>query len=183
MSNDVYQIPEKSHQPQENTAALSAESDKMSFQRIKELEETIFEYREAYLEIQPSQRASWLKGLVSSPSQQPQSLEALIEYESHYGGAVFGPDNKFWLDVKAPYLNGLNPSVADWYHAQPDPNNPNEFTVLHFQTTPQSVHKLYKAREYPMTLDEVNILFTAISHYHDIVVPLYKQHGAKDRRA
>lgn len=177
MSKDVYQIPEASRQPQENTAAFSAEFDKTPYQRIKEIEENIFEYREAYLETQSSPHSSWLKGLVLSPSQQPQSLEALIENESHYGGTVFKTDSAFWLDVKSPYSDGFNPSVADWYHTQPNPGDPKEPVVLHFQTTPQSVHKLYKAHEYPMTSEEVSVLFSAITCYHDIITSLYRQHG------
>lgn len=208
MNNDEYHIPvsaklegaepngatSKSHKPEshkpestEPPVLFSVESDVVSFEHIKAIEENIFAHRDVYLQNVATQKSSrhnlLLSGLMSSRQNEPRTIEELIEHESRYGGAIFGNENKFWLNGQANYggsgfNSGFNNWVSDWYHVQPNPNDPKYPLVLHFQTTPQSVHKLYEAREYPMEPAEVQQLFKAITAYHDIIVPLYQQKGA-----
>lgn len=187
MIDEEYHIPESDNHVSHDTldaSFASVESNEMIFQRIKTMENTIFAHRDEYLRLHAPQKKSWLKAnVVSLPSamggHHTETVRSVIDAESTYGGMVFGADNKFWLDVKAPYSDGYQQEVADWYHVQQNPYDTTTPIVLHFQTTPQSVHKLYNAREYPMSPQETQVLFTAMQRYHDIIVPYYQSRGVK----
>ncbi len=174
MAKDEYQIPNEY-----NETAIRAQIDAIQqtpehiqpapYQGIKNIESKISSYRESALLLE-KKRKGWLSGLVFSPANN--TLGDLIEKESNIGGKLFGKGNKFWLDAKSNSTVFHN-DVADWYHSRVNPANPKRPIVLRFQTTPNSIHKLYDGREYAPTIQDLEILTKAIEAYAEAVLPLY----------
>lgn len=171
MVNDQYSIPKSNMQDVEPVYIRpTPERETGPYWGIKAVESRIFSYRAAALESQPKAK-KWLGGLVSVPSHQPTMAE-LIEEESRLGGAMFGPNHSFWLDVES-YGGNFPGEVADWYHMQPNPEDPKKPIVLRFQTTAQKVHKLYNGVEYAPTVEDLGIFVKAVEAYSQAILPLY----------
>lgn len=173
MVKDQYQIPQNYSEPeiraQIDAIQLSPEVVLAPYQQIKNIEENIFSYREAALAVEKKPKG-WLKGLVFSPHEQ--TIQELIEEESKLGGRLFGEGHKFWLDAKTNDTVFHN-DVADWYHVQMNPANPKRPTVLRFQTTPHSIHKLYEGREYAPTIQDIETFVKAVQAYDSAILSLY----------
>jgi|GEM_PF-2733624 len=167
MAHDEYQIP---HGYNESSirAELEAieytqapEREPMPFQRIKAIESQIFAVRQEKTGTEKKPNG-WLSGLVFAP--QNQTVQDIIEDESLIGEALFGEGHRFWLDAR-PAQTVYTNNVADWYHLQPNPNDPKQPIVLRFQTTPQRIHKLYMGREYEPTLQDIEVFSAAVEAY------------------
>jgi len=173
MVKDQYQIPQNYSEPeiraQIDAIQLSPEVMMAPYQQIKNIEEKIFSYREAALAVEKKPKG-WLGRLVFT--QHPQTIQDLIEDESKLGGQLFGEGNKFWLDAKTNDTVFQN-DVADWYHVQLNPANPKRPTVLRFQTTPHSIHKLYEGREYAPSIQDIETFVKAVQAYDSAILSLY----------
>lgn len=173
MAKDQYQIPQNYSEPeiraQIDAIQLTPEVEPAPYESIKRIEAQVFAYREAALSVEKKQKG-WLNGLVFAPHNQ--TIQDLVEHESVAGGQLFGEGHKFWLDAKD---NGtvFHNDVADWYHMQANPANPKHPTVLRFQTTPSSIHKLYEGREYALTVQDLETFVTAVQAYNAAILPLY----------
>ncbi len=176
MAHDTFQIPELNTESQLRAQVDAVFESRLpeietipaQFQFIKDIETEIYTAREKATSTAKKPR-SWLRGLVSSP--QAFTVHELIERESQLGGELFGQGHKFWLDEKTS--TQFHSESADWYHQQFNPQTPKTPTVLRFQTTPQSIHKIYKGREYPVTEQDVTHLIEAIKAYPSAITPLY----------
>ncbi len=175
MAKDEYTIPNNYSEPEIRAqldaiqyAPTTPEVQRAPYQRIKDNENIIFSYREAALATE-KQPKKWLGGLVSKT--QTTTVRDLIEKESQIGGQLFG-GGKFWLDNKSQSTVFHN-DVADWYHLQNNPANPKKPTVLRFQTTPYTIHKLYDGREYAPTVQDLEIFVQAVEAYTQAVLALY----------
>lgn len=176
MAHDEYQIP-SNYSESEIRAEIDAidytpatpEVEAAPYQVIKDIEARIFSYRDASLAMDKKPKG-WLNGLVFRP--QNPTLRDLIEEESQLGGKLFGEGHKFWLDTKSTGTV-FHSNVADWYHMQTNPANPKQPTVLRFQTTPHSTHKLYEGREYAPTLQELETFVKAVQAYDTAILSLY----------
>lgn len=183
MANDEYQIPTSSveHEVRAQVEAIitnpETEPTPSIHARIKNTEQRIFSQRERALHTEKRPATGWLRGMVFAPRQQ--TIQDLIEKESVLGGALFGSGQRFWLDNKVPDTVFQN-EIADWYHLQVDPADPRRHTVLRFQTSPHSIHKLYEGREYPMSAQEVDTFIQAVEAYQDAVAPLYPAEARAD---
>lgn len=185
MGYDEYQIPKGYDQTeiraeidgiQGTLAQNSVEKDKAPFQIIKDIENTVFEYRNKSLNElgrNAARRGSvgWLLGSLTTMPKRP-TVSELVDKESCLGGDIFGNGAKFWLDVK-PADTVFSNDVADWYYMQNASGNPNQPTVIRFQTTPYSIHKLYNGVEYAPSLDELKTFIKAVELYPDQIAPLY----------
>lgn len=177
MANDQFQLP-KNYSQSEIRAQLDAiqyapvnpEQQRAPYQGIKDIENKIFSYREAALALNKKAKNNWLGSLVLKPHNN--TIRDLIEEESKFGGEMFGKGHRFWLDNKSNATIFHN-EVADWYHSQPNPNDPRNPIVLRFQTTPDNIHKLYEGREYAPTIQDIEIFTKAIDNYTKAVLPLY----------
>lgn len=177
MANDQYKIPTSIYaEPEvlvervENT--LVPEHEATPYEHVKEIEATIFSYREAAQALDKPQRYQWIRSLVSFALPKHHTITELIEQESQIGGALFGPGQRFWLDAKSSNTVYQN-NITDWYHLQPNSANPKEEIVLRFQVTPYSIHKLYDGREYELTIQDLERFVDAVDAYKDAVLPLY----------
>lgn len=170
MVNDQYSIPQPTPKSSESAYfQLTPERETGPYWGIKEIESRINSYREAALATQRPPK-KWLGGLVLMPSHQP-TVASLVEKESEVGGSLFGPGHKFWLDVES--TKGFAEGVSDWYHMQPNPNDPKNPIVLRFQTTANSIHKLYNGIEYAPTVQDLEIFVQAVEAYSRAILPLY----------
>lgn len=176
MAHDEFQIPTNYSEP-EIRAEIDAiehanetpEYRETPIQIVKGVQARIFALRDESLSIEKRQQKGWLNGLVFKP--QNSTVNSLIDRESELGGALFGKGHRFWLDVKA-HATVFNDDVADWYHMQANPANPQDPKIIRFQTA-QRIHKLYKGREYPMTTQEVETFVAAVQAYEPAIQPLY----------
>jgi len=174
MAHDEYQIPayyteQEARADVESITANPVETEAAPYQRIKDIENTVFSYRDAALAME-KQPNKWLRHFVTTG--RGETLEGLIDKESAYGGALFGAGHKFWLDNKSSTTVFRN-EVADWYHLQQNPADPKNPIVLRFQTTPQSIHKLYNGVEYSLTIEDLEHFIAATEAYTRAILPLY----------
>ncbi len=177
MANNQFQFP-KSYSESDIRAQLDAiqyapvnpEQQRAPYQGIKDIENKIFSYREAALAMNKKAKHSWISSLVLKP--QTMTIRDLVEEESKLGGEMFGKGHRFWLDNKSNSTVFRN-EIADWYHTQPNPDDPSKPIVLRFQTTPEKIFKLYEGREYAPTIQDVEIFTKAIENYTKAVLPLY----------
>lgn len=178
MASDEYQIPNNYSEPEIRAeidaieyAQASPENNKTPFQVVKDVEARVFSRRDAALNVNVEKKPKgWLNGLVFQP--QNNTIRELIDEESKRGGKLFGEGHRFWLDAKSDKTIFHN-DVADWYHLQVNPINPKHPTVLRFQTTPNSFHKLYEGREYTPTPQDIETFVQAVEAYANAVEPLY----------
>ncbi len=173
MAHDTYQFPESSLGDIRATldaVQYAPEKQPEPYRVVKDIEEKIYTYRDALLAGQKKPK-KWLSGLVYAP--QDQVLHKLIDKESQLGGAMFGEGHRFWLDNKSsqtPYQS----TVGDWFHAQPQPAGSKEpAVVLHFQTTPRSIYKLFNGHNYEPTIQELETFVKAVQAYMRAILPLY----------
>lgn len=177
MANDQYQIPQYSLEPQEQAqfeatqhTYASPEKEAAPYQHIKDIETQIFSYRAAALAMESGRRSKGvLSGLVFGPRRS--TIRELVDEESRLGGQLFGKNHRFWLDAQQG--QAADGSVADWYHSQPNPANPDAPIVLRFQTTPYGIYKLYEGREYAPSIQELETFVRAIEAYAAAILPLY----------
>ena len=173
MAHDTYQVPESSLsdiRADLDAVQYSPEKQPEPYQVVKDIEEKIYAYRDSLLAGQKKPKR-WLSGFVYAP--QDQVLHNLIDKESQRGGALFGEGHRFWLDNKpaqAPYQS----LVGDWFHAQPQAAGSKEPpTVLHFQTTPRAIYKLFNGHNYEPTIQELETFVKAVEAYVRAILPLY----------
>lgn len=180
MAHDQYQIPggynASDIRAELESIQFTPEREAAPYQRIKDIEDKIFSYRATAMAV-VNKPSGWLHGLTMRPQQK--SVSELIDEESRYGGKMFGEGHRFWLDNKGGDTVFQN-DVADWYHLQVNPANPKRPTVLRFQTTPHSIHKLYEGREYAPTLQDLEIFVKAVEGYAQAILPLYPIDQALD---
>lgn len=152
------------------------------FKVIKSLEDYIVSCRETALALDHQAEAAQTLAVIGLLGKwlSPKKLKTpndLIEAESLKGGELFGPGHRFWFSGPSE----TQPQVADWYHASPNPAKQAGLinataapeVVLHFQTTPTSLHKLYNGVEYPVTLDDLQNFLAAINGYVQKIGDLY----------
>jgi hypothetical protein len=164
MANDQYRIPgQVGEGPLQNAMRIAdsfqytPEKQPEPFQFLKDIEQEWYASREAAVELSRAKSKGKLAsfGWIRPPLQ----LGDLLEMESELNGELFGKDSghRFWLDHKNTNVHGVHNQIGDWYHAQPAvfPNGKKTEIVLHYQTSPNRIEKLYNGASYALTLEEI----------------------------
>lgn len=186
MANDQFQIPTTHLQ---NTTApeaaasiqapvYSMESSQRSpekqpvlYEHLKAIERKIDSYRETAIELDKTRKPDWRQRVVEPlVGVRPLSpIDKYIEKERTIGGAKVFPSvqgAEFWLHK--PVEGDVE--TRDWYFTYPSPSQvPGEVSVIRYQTTPYSLHKIYGGLEYPLSIQETQNFQQAVVRYTQAV--------------
>ncbi len=169
MPNDQYKIPETAYASSFDEAhhfryiSRSTPDVRQSpFDFIKKIEDRVDSYRDTALELAVLKKRSWNRMVGPLAVSSRPALDRLVDQESHIGGQRAFKDiagARFWLDKRPERTEG---EARDWCFSYPDPLT-GELVVLRYQTTSQSIYKLYKGIEYPMTIEEIQNFSRAVA--------------------
>lgn len=143
-----------------------------SFESIKHIEQYIFNGRIEVLSTgtYPIERRRSLLQIVGLMPEAEPTMHDLVDYESKLGGRFFGRGDRFWLDIQS---STGNPDYSDWYHAQFNPADPVNPTVIRFQTTPDGIHKIYKGVVRTLTAEDYTAFLVSVSAYASRLAAIY----------
>lgn len=170
MANDQFSIPNSAERPLEEALRIAdatqytPESQPSAFALVKRLEERSHGYRRTALEIEDGRDPTWVESILGGKRPKV-TLESLIDQESHIGGRLFGPTDRFWLSHKGSSVGGNH--LGDWYHVREtvDAFGRKTDATLHFETHPDHVLKLHNGRPVEPTLEELETFVRAVELY------------------
>lgn len=169
MANDQYHIPGSESPLREALNAADAvlytpETQPEAFQLIKDIEDRTDSYRETALVAKPKV-SPWLKAVKPFVLVPKSPYEKLVEKEEVIGGGLMKKaenivSQRFWY-----HDNG------DWFYESIDTQK--NVTVIRFQTTASSIHKIFNGVEVPFAEGELEQFIELTALYEKEILQLY----------